>query len=861
MVEVSPDEWVLPNRKGFLDWTYKTFHPITYSKENRLFMHQRFVRDFLQYKSPYRGLMLFHQLGTGKTASSIAAAEGFIKSNKKVVIMTPASLAENYKAEIMKYSSSGKPTKKIWAVVDIKVAGMKTALNLTDAAVRKLGTGRDGRLLVPMTMLKDAPPEAILEQDRAWTTLTDEEKEHAHAVLRYYIDRRYLFINYNGITEKSSALNEFQTVLQTHKPLIIIDEAHNFISRVVNGSKTARQLYQEMMRRGTAKIILLTGTPVINHPFELCMALNLVRGPIRVVSYSILAEGTLPADAEEVFGVLGGSGAGVDEVVIDRKQRQIKVVLKDRTIAKDKLAKVHEMLEAAFGTGKPKMQETYALPTTKEEFSEMFLDEADPDNPRIKNVDVFARRVIGLVSYVKTVGAAYFPRVFPRQIENIEMSKYQFDKYANVRQTERSMDSRKGSGVFGQKSSVYRAFSRMACNFVFPKDIKRKFPKDIRKAAKMAEMDIDGPGEGEGDVQAPAAADIKRLYNEDTEKAMRSLAQHADVYLTQNALLHDYSPKMAKIMTDITNSEGKILLYSQFRTVEGLGIMRLVMEHHGYIQLDIEQKGGEWSIVNADVVLSPEYNGKRFIVFGGDKDKTRILLQLYNATTSVSADLPASLRSAAKPNLRGEFINLLMITQSGAEGISLKCVRRVLIMEPFWNMVRLDQVIGRAVRAHSHNALPEDERNVTVSIYTTVFTPKMAKDFTMENKDNSMTTDTHILSIAEKKDAIIQVFLNQLKIAAVDCRSLAKINEPRENGLSCYAFPIPVKSDEFSYHAYISQDLAQEKNTVRLVRSKAIQGRVVVRKGQQKKYVQVPEYPDQLFDYDAYLQAGVLVPA
>jgi superfamily II DNA or RNA helicase len=247
-------------------------------------------------------------------------------------------------------------------------------------------------------------------------------------------------------------------------------------------------------------------------------------------------------------------------------------------------------------------------------------------------------------------------------------------------------------------------------------------------------------------------------------------------------------------------------------------------------------------------------------VFGGDKDKTRLLLQLYNSTNSVSADIPASLRTMAKTNLRGEFIKMLMITQSGAEGISLKCVRRVLIMEPFWNMVRIDQVIGRAVRAHSHNALPEDERNVTVSIYTTVFTPKMAKDFTMENKDNSMTTDTHILSIAEKKDGIIQVFLNQLKIAAVDCRSLAKINEPRENGLSCYAFPVPVKSDEFAYHAYLSHDLAQEKNTNRLVRDKPIQGRVVVKKGQQKKYVQVPDYPDQLFDYDAYLQAGVLVP-
>ena len=37
-----------------------------------------------------------------------------------------------------------------------------------------------------------------------------------------------------------------------------------------------------------------------------------------------------------------------------------------------------------------------------------------------------------------------------------------------------------------------------------------------------------------------------------------------------------------------------------------------------------------------------------------------------------------------------------MITQSGSEGISLKNVRQVHLLEPYWNMIRMDQVIGRA---------------------------------------------------------------------------------------------------------------------------------------------------------------------
>ena len=35
------------------------------------------------------------------------------------------------------------------------------------------------------------------------------------------------------------------------------------------------------------------------------------------------------------------------------------------------------------------------------------------------------------------------------------------------------------------KTSVYRAFSRMVCNFSFPENIKREYPLDIKKAIKQ----------------------------------------------------------------------------------------------------------------------------------------------------------------------------------------------------------------------------------------------------------------------------------------------------------------------------------------------------------------------------------------
>jgi len=55
-----------------------------------------------------------------------------------------------------------------------------------------------------------------------------------------------------------------------------------------------------------------------------------------------------------------------------------------------------------------------------------------------------------------------------------------------------------------------------------------------------------------------------------------------------------------------------------------------------------------------------------------------------------------------------------MATSAGAEGLDLKNIRQVLIMEPHWNEVKIKQVIGRAIRRDSHKDLPKDERNVDV---------------------------------------------------------------------------------------------------------------------------------------------------
>ena len=69
------------------------------SGEFSLLIHQKIIRDYINVFSPYRGLLLYHGLGSGKTCSSIAIAEG-LKTSRQLFVMTPASLQMNYIKEL-----------------------------------------------------------------------------------------------------------------------------------------------------------------------------------------------------------------------------------------------------------------------------------------------------------------------------------------------------------------------------------------------------------------------------------------------------------------------------------------------------------------------------------------------------------------------------------------------------------------------------------------------------------------------------------------------------------------------------------------------------------------------------------------
>jgi hypothetical protein len=124
-------------------------------------------------------------------------------------------------------------------------------------------------------------------------------------------------------------------------------------------------------------------------------------------------------------------------------------------------------------------------------------------------------------------------------------------------------------------------------------------------------------------------------------------------------------------------------------------------------------------------------------------------------------------------------------------------------MEPYWNQVRLDQVIGRAVRANSHKDLPKSERFVDVFKYLMNFTEEQIKnDFTIRKKDHSLTTDQVIDNISFKKMKIISKLQQLMKEASVDCLVHHKTNPE----LQCFTFPLNLNDKDIIVKPDIDED-------------------------------------------------------
>ena len=288
--------------------------------------YQKFVREYMRQASPYRGILVYHGLGSGKTCSAIAASEAlFSTAGKKIIVMTPFSLRKNFLKEIsfcgfrhfrldnhwvaLKRTQDPKTPGKLGPFNEVERLFGSEVLGLSEGYLRSVSN-----IWVP-DFNKDL-------QSNFKSLSSDHQAEIRKQILSQLVwdaeknpKGRIRFINYNGISAKKLKEIACKTPDFFDDAVIVIDEIHNVV-RLIHGEidpylknlpgkkrKLAREeitvepwkpslcdketnyrrgylFYRLLLSARRSKIIGLSGTPLINFPEELGILANILHGYI-----------------------------------------------------------------------------------------------------------------------------------------------------------------------------------------------------------------------------------------------------------------------------------------------------------------------------------------------------------------------------------------------------------------------------------------------------------------------------------------------------------------------------------------------------------------------------------------------------
>ena len=97
--------WIHENKKEFINWINDTFSEYKFKNKTpgnkkEIHKYQLFIRDYLQDESPYRGLLVYHGLGSGKTCTSIIVAEN-LKTTRNILVLLPGALRSNFSQSLI----------------------------------------------------------------------------------------------------------------------------------------------------------------------------------------------------------------------------------------------------------------------------------------------------------------------------------------------------------------------------------------------------------------------------------------------------------------------------------------------------------------------------------------------------------------------------------------------------------------------------------------------------------------------------------------------------------------------------------------------------------------------------------------
>jgi hypothetical protein len=774
----------IAEKKEFSDTKYdgkiydiKEQAEILANAEFELSPHQAFVRNFLSFQTPYNSLLLYHGLGTGKTASAIGVCEeqrDYLKQigvTKRIIIVASPNVQDNFR------------------------------LQLFDERKLKLVDG--------LWNLKGATGNKFLKEINPMN-MKGLTKEKVVSQVKNIINASYLFLGY---IEFANYIEKIKEVKGSYKDeadkrvkmirnlkyefdsrLIVIDEIHNIrIADENKNKKVALQLLDLVKSAINMRLLLLSATPMYNSYREIIWLLNLMNLNDRRATIEIKdvfdADGNFkkgPNGEEEGKELLIRKATGYVSFVRGENpytfpfrvypsifsptstlenMQYPKFQMNGKKIKPDDAITVLKSTLYLTNIGKyQSLGYQFAIDSLKKrKISTTTKTGVVREMPNFENMEAFGYTLLQIP--LETLNIVY-------PIEGLESAVQQISSKSDEEEEEDEEDKEdKEEEKIEPKLPVYRG--KQLESALEPQEQPKRI-KLTRKASSEKSITSYRGGSSSDDTSQiyinandlTGKKGLDRVMDFIDSKTppekgsfeYKKWIKDKDLRLFSPDRIGDYSSKIKSICNSIvsedgTVSEGIILIYSQYID-GGLIPVALALEEMGLTRYG----DGAKSLFKTPPVepvdartMAPRTNKKdsfmpaKYIMITGDSRLSP------NNDFEVKA-------ATSDDNKDGYKIKVILISQAGSEGVDFKCLRQVHIIDPWYNMNRIEQIVGRGVRNSSHKNLEFEKRNVELFIYGTI----------LENSEEE-SADLYVYRLAEYKAIQMGRVSRLLKETSVDC--------------------------------------------------------------------------------------------
>jgi len=214
--------------------------------------------------------------------------------------------------------------------------------------------------------------------------------------------------------------------------------------------------------------------------------------------------------------------------------------------------------------------------------------------------------------------------------------------------------------------------------------------------------------------------------------------KNEDVKFLAPSEIKKYSSKFGLIMDMLDSSQGVVFVYSNI-VESGARLFSMCLEEHGY-----ESALGNQLLGNTSGEIKKGSKGKYV---------------LFTSATSDSDIKKAIIRLKRPENSDGSDIRIIVASPKVSEGVDFRFVRQIHVLDPWFNMSRIEQVLGRGLRTCSHSLLDFEQQNCTIYLHVCRY-----EDSTQETLDEYIYrtfVEEKAIKIAKVKKVVME--------SAMDC--------------------------------------------------------------------------------------------